>query len=204
MTAARRNAEVPPIQVMLRQATGDLHKAVEKQTPFFRPGFDRREYAKWLDLMHGFYLQADRAVDESSFAAATGWQYVPRCNLIARDLQLVVARAPDAPPDRAGVLVSLQKLRGIGEIAGMLYVVEGSALGGKVLLDVLGRSAGVTASTGASFFAPHGDNPFPRWGQYVQVLSGLANGCDIEQEVVFGARAAFSTLHDWIAEAWAS
>ena len=51
---------IPPVLVSLRTATGEIHRAVERLTPFFRPDFDRDGYLKWLHLMQGFYGVAEQ------------------------------------------------------------------------------------------------------------------------------------------------
>lgn len=194
---------VPPVLVALREATRDSHKSVERLTPFFRPDFDQPAYLRWLDLMYGFYRHIDAAVDHSAFCAATGWQYEPRCGLIERDISLLANRSPHAPSDPGSVLAGLRGLTQVSEIAGLLYVVEGSALGGEILLKVLGRSAGVSAASGASFFAPHGSHPQLRWADYVQLLGHLGSTPEFEQDAVRGAVTTFTVLQSWIGSLWA-
>ena len=194
--------DVPPVLAALRQATHASHKSVERLTPFFRSDFDRSAYLRWLDLMHGFYHRIDGLVERSNFACATGWQYQARCELIVRDIALLADRPPLPFCEPSGVLSGVQSLAGVGEIAGMLYVVEGSALGGQVLLKVLGRSAGVTATQGASFFVPHGDPPQPRWAEYVQLLANLSAAPGFEPDAVCGAVTTFTALQDLIGQAW--
>lgn len=199
-----RVESAPQILIALREATGQTHKAVEKLTPFFQAGFNRQSYLRWLDLMNGFYRVVDRTVDRSSFITECSWHYAVRCELIAQDLAYLADRAPEEPADTTGILGPLQTIRTSGEVAGMLYVVEGSSLGGKVLLAVLGKSAGVTATAGASFFAPNGNNPQPRWSEYVQLLKNLTSKPGNERDVLHGAKTTFTVLHDWILEKWIS
>lgn len=193
---------VPAVVLALRESTHDFHRGVEKLTPFFRKDFDQPAYLRWLDLMQGFYDPIDHLVEESAFSSSTGWDYKPRRILIADDVQLLAHRNPAAPRDTSKVLGEMGRLSSVGEIAGMLYVVEGSALGGKVLLKVLERSAGVTAALGASFFAPHGELPHIRWAEYVQLLTTLSADPAFERHAVRGAVTTFKALHDWIVQEW--
>jgi heme oxygenase len=202
MTTTAANAQASPILTALRAATHDSHKAVERLTPFFRADFDRTAYLRWLDAMHGFYRVLDAAVAASGFVTHTGWQYLERSALIGRDLAALAERAPAAPLDPHGVLAPLAGMRSIGEVGGMLYVVEGSALGGKVLLKVLERGAAVTADAGAGFFAPHGEQPHLRWSEYVALLERLALSATFQQDAVAGAEATFNALLNWVTEVW--
>lgn len=191
---------IPPVLVSLRTATGEIHKAVERLTPFFRPDFDRDGYLKWLHLMHGFYGVAEHAIKSSRFDTDTDWAYVSRRALIEQDLATLSATMPEAQLDSTGVLSALQKLRETPEIAGMLYVIEGSALGGNVLQKMLSRKAMVTPKLGASFFAPHGDEPNARWRDYVRLLAHLSTTANVEKAIVDSAVTTFNALQNWIVE----
>ena len=191
---------IPSVLVALRQATQQSHKAVERMTPFFAEGFNQASYLHWLELMHGFYSSVDAVVIQSGFTAATGWHYIPRCSLIEADVLALTGQGVKALPDHGNVLVDVKELHNISEVAGMLYVVEGSALGGEVLMKVLGRKVGVSAAAGASFFAPHGNDPRPMWGNYVQLLAQLASSGNAEDDVVRGAVTCFTALQKWIGQ----
>ncbi|MEY4250724.1 MAG: hypothetical protein RJA87_2357 [Pseudomonadota bacterium] len=188
----------PSVLIALRAATAESHKTVERLTPFFRPDFGRDGYLKWLHLMHGFYGVAEQAIACSDFGLATGWSYTSRRDLIERDLEMLSAPKAQPQSDRGEVLKPLQQLHQTAEIAGMLYVIEGSALGGNVLQKMLHRKAKVTPQLGASFFAPHGDDPNARWRDFVQLLSKLGTTPDMERDIVDGAVVTFNALQDWI------
>lgn len=192
------STDLPPVLTAVRLATNGTHKSVEQLTPFFRPDFDRPAYLRWLHLMHGFYRRVDALVVQAGFTSLTGWHYVPRCELIMNDLAVLGDTPPSEAADPGGVLDPMQVLKSVGELAGLLYVVEGSALGGKVLLKVLERSVGVRATSGASFFAPHGEMPQVHWGDYVQLLARLSGDKVTENEIVKGAVTTFKAFQAWI------
>ena len=198
------NHKAAPIPVLecLRAATRESHRALEQLTPFFTPSFDRPAYLRWLDLMHGFYGRVDAAVAASGFCADTGWQYVPRTRLIANDLHALAGREPAPPGDPSGLLGRITALRTPGEIAGLLYVVEGSTLGGAVILASLARLQGVTAGAGGTTFAPHGANPRARWDEYVQLLSRLSDEPGMQEDAAASAETAFLVLRDWVTHFW--
>ena len=192
--------KIPSVLVSLRQATQQSHKAVERMTPFFAADFNQASYLHWLELMHGFYSCVDAIVNQSGFTSATGWHYIPRLSLIEADIHALTGQGFKTLPDHGNVLADVKELHSIGEVAGMLYVVEGSALGGEVLMKVLGRKVGVSAASGASFFAPHGNDPRPIWGNYVQLLAQLTSSGNAEDDMVRGAVTCFSALQRWIGQ----
>jgi heme oxygenase len=202
MATPTASAPVPAVLTALRAATHDAHKAVEQLTPFFRADFDRAAYLRWLDVMYGFYLRVDATVRASGFLVESRWTYLERCRLIERDVALLAARAPVAPADARALLAPLTALTQPAAVAGLLYVVEGSTLGGKVLLNVLARRAAVSADAGASFFAPHGESPHLRWADYVALLARMSVSPAWTQAAVHGAETTFTVLQAWLREVW--
>jgi heme oxygenase len=200
--SALKNQEIPSILIGLRNATQSCHKNLEKLSPFFNADFDRAAYLRWLDLMNGFYRGIDQAVLLSGFTAMTDWQYEPRCGLIVRDIASLDNRLPYELPDQNHILANIKKLTRTGEVAGMLYVIEGAVLGGRVLMKTLHLKAGVTATTGASFFLPYGEYPEPHWADYVKLLAQLTTNSALEEEVIYGAVTTFNTLQDWVKQGW--
>jgi heme oxygenase len=64
-----------------------------------------------------------------------------------------------------------------GELAyawGAFYVLEGSSLGGRVILKSLPSSLGVTEQQGASYFAGYGKGTGPMWQQFLKQLEAFA------------------------------
>lgn len=197
-----QNQAVPTILLALRHATHNSHKSLEKLTPFFQADFDRAAYLRWLDLMHGFYRMVDHVVLRSRFSVTTHWQYQPRCGLISRDIASLADRLPSESYDPSDILADIMKLNQTGEVAGMLYVVEGSALGGQIIMKTLQLKVGVTDLMGATFFLPYGNSPHSNWAEYVQLLAELTVNSEQDEAVIYGAVTTFNTLQNWVKQEW--
>ena len=79
-------------------ATAEMHKAVERQTPFFAPGFDRPSYVRWLDVMHPFYREVDQVVVASGFRDAFGTRvFTPKETAVLVELGYDIG-SKQAPP----------------------------------------------------------------------------------------------------------
>ena len=87
------------------------------------------------------------------------------------------AAAPEAPPP----------VGSLGEALGLLYVLEGSTLGGKVIRRQVEASGGDMA--GLTFLDPYGAQAGERWRSFLAVLDRAA-GAEPEGAVA-GARAGF-------------
>lgn len=114
----------------------------------------------------------------------------PRTPLLLGDLE-ALAEVP-APP-AAGVPAMLARLATPAQRAGAVYVLEGSSLGGQVILRHLLARFGEPARGCAAYFDPNGVDRGRVWRDVLARLrtaSGLAHA-----EVVDGALAVFETMH---------
>lgn len=83
---------------------------------------------------------------------------------------------------------------------GLLYVLEGSALGGRVVLRRIGPALGVDEMTGASFFAGPAwpAPPLERWRAFGRAADAfLAAEPGSRRAIIESAVAAFEGLHRW-------
>jgi heme oxygenase len=76
------------------------------------------------------------------------------------------------------------------EALGLVYVLEGSTLGGQVIRRAA-RAAG-TDLTGLSFLDPYGAKVGERWRAFLAVVAAEAATREAEDAVVRGARAGFA------------
>lgn len=171
----------------LREATQSQHEALERRTDVIGRLLTprgRREVVAGFHRLHAgledgiaVWLAGDLALD---FDARR------RTVLLEADLGVVGGRAQavsDAPI-----------ANGRGEALGQLYVLEGSALGGKVIRKAVLQQGGDLA--GLSFLDPYGDALAVRWRAFLAVVGREA---DIDP-MVAGARAAFAYAESCLAQ----
>lgn len=183
----------------LRAATRELHEATES-LPFaarlMAPDLGREDYARTLARMLGVIGPLEAAVMEADRDGALGFQPLPQGGSIIADLFRLgwdegrVASLPLAPLppglDRAPAA------------AGVVYLLDGSLLGGRVVARRLRDSLGPGVAGNLSF---HADDPAAsrQWQRCRAWLDGLpapwADGAEA------GALSAFAALRDWMAAA---
>lgn len=82
---------------------------------------------------------------------------------------------------------------------GRLYVVEGSALGGRVLASRLDGLLGPDGTEGRRFFSGRAaPDPLP-WPAFCGLLEAQGARADVDA-VIEGAETTFHALSDWLAE----
>ena len=199
-TEARQVDAPADVLTRIRAQTRELHRSVERRVPLFDPGLDLPAYVGWLRLMGAFHARVEQALQAAGFEAATGWTHRSRAELAAQDLA-ALGLQPDGIDHADRCFAGLELPATVPGLAGALYVVEGSALGARVILKQVGRQLGLSAQHGASFLAPHGEDPGPRWSACLELLHALARDDARADAIVAGAVQTFGAL-DQAAARW--
>lgn len=155
----------------LMQGTRDLHARLDRGIGALQ---SEGEYRRFLIGSHAF-----RAALEPALKPACGWQALelaPALRADLADMGLSVAPAPAAP-----------RLDGIAAQAGALYVVEGSALGARLLYR-RAQALGLGAAHGARHLAAQ-TSETRRWGRFLEWLE--TSGADPAQALA-AANAVFA------------
>lgn len=193
-------SESVDIMQALRTATDAIHKSVERKTPFFKKGFDRPQYVRWLGDMVGFYSSFERALTHSGLLAQKGWNYHSRINLLFEDLRQL------GQPERAHATKTNRHVAAILPLhnhpiaAGALYVIEGSALGGQILASRVLKALEISLENGGSFFQPNGPEPRVQWQQFQTQVRGMAVSPQDRQDIVLGAVSTFYAFDAWLTQ----
>jgi heme oxygenase len=186
-----RDARHAGLRYRLRDATADAHARLDAQLETF----DLRQlsdYRRFLEISAAALLPLEAALVEAGVERVfPDWPSRSRTRALLADLDRTggVARplpAPDAL-DFAGIL-------------GTMYVLEGSRLGARLLLeDVLQSSDAVVA--GATAYLGHGAGR-PLWQSFVESLERHAASLDEDTRAIAGARRAFGLFEDAVARTY--
>lgn len=172
-SSAAVSALTDPAQA-LRAATRDLHHVVDHHpllAPLVREGLTRQQYGRALRALLWLYgpLQESLALGAAKFGG--GYELADRVSWLRSDLAFL-GIAADMPRDAWDAPVPTSP----AALAGMLYVVEGSTLGGQVIARQLAASLGVGAVTGATFFNGWGEKTAARWQAFHAHAVSLTGG----------------------------
>jgi len=106
-----------------------------------------------------------------------------RSPLIAEGIGILGQEVLPARADTLGIFTR-------AEAFGALYVLEGSSLGGRVILKELKRR-GVSLA-GLGFLDPYGDNTGPRWQSFLAILEREVASGEQQCDAVTGALSTFA------------
>lgn len=105
-----------------------------------------------------------------------------RTGRLAEDLKTLGLDAPEEPREAPAAA-------SVGEALGLLYVLEGSTLGGRVIRRSLeGQGSDMV---GLSFLDPYGERTGERWRSFLTVLDDAVRTPEAADDAVRGACAGF-------------
>jgi len=185
-----------PLLQYLRQATYSSHHQIEQNTRLARllqPNLTLVNYQEVLARMLGFLEPLEQAIDASPEASRiyAGLGKRSKTPWLIQDLLSLghsvqsIADIPRATPQELPAVTSLAKS------AGVLYVLEGSTLGGQLISRHLNHNLGLTSDRGGRFYAGYGAENGRMWGQFRHWLNSLSLE---ESQVHQAARAAVRTF----------
>lgn len=185
----------------IRQITRPYHEAVERRVDLLRPGLTLDTYRSLLRRFLGFYHPLERALLTFDHWQPLGLDMRERCK--ARFLERDLASLPTEREPSDSFLPECEDLptvRTFPQALGCAYVLEGSTLGGQVVLRHLHQAFGIDADTGAAFFNSYGPQRVgPMWRAFCDALERAAPNDRDQAEVVDAARDTFVKIDQWFA-----
>lgn len=159
----------------LRSATADCHRTVDEIYSLAKLD-DRLSYSKFLRAQSAAYLPIETALDRAGIAdVVDDWPQRIRTPLLIRDLAELGVERP--------ALFGSPAIAGEPEMLGALYVLEGSRLGGKILMRA------VPASFPASFLSWESS---ATWRAFLTQLDQILDTEERRGRAIDAARNVFS------------
>jgi heme oxygenase len=168
----------PPAVIQLRSATDELHRRIEEKSaiiPRLSDPARRRDVIRRYAALH---IPADEAL------APCLW------DMAGLDFPLRSRTSLLAPFAGKGPLPAFPRPMSRAEALGMLYVLEGSTLGGRLILRTL-ADRGI-ADPNLAFLDPYGAQTGARWRGFLSVLTReTGDDPQITAQAIRGAQTAF-------------
>ncbi|GEL69027.1 biliverdin-producing heme oxygenase [Myxococcus virescens] len=185
----------------LKSETRPHHERTEAQVRLMDADLTPTAYRRHLEALHGFYVPLEARLAGLGLEAVPGLSVHARWKvpLLKEDLRALGHDA--ASLERLPHCAGLPSLAGVPEALGCLYVLEGSTLGGQLILRHLRRHFDGVSLGDFSFFRAYGDEVGPRWrafGDAVNQASISATEDTFDARVVTGAQDTFDAFADWL------
>ena len=178
----------------LREATNGAHQRLEARLDILVRVGARAGRRALVGRFHGLHAGAE-AVLEPLLAGLPGLDYAARRRSAMLQEDLGALGAEPGPPFLIAAPAS------VPEALGLLYVLEGSALGGKVIRKAL--AARGQDMTGLSFLDHYGPEVGARWRSFLTVLDRESTEGDeaAMAAAVRGGLAGFAHAEAWLCPA---
>jgi heme oxygenase len=148
------------VVLALRQATRDLHGQLEDSSVFsclMKQDVTLRDYIEALRVLHRIYVAVEPELIRGLKFIDGDYCYLPRLPLLRKDLECL--QVPLAADDARLVVQPADNARTLA----LLYVVEGSALGGQLLLRQLQSALGASVQGALAFYGLGGSLNGQHW-----------------------------------------
>lgn len=152
------------------------------------------EYATYLSRM----LPLHQAIEEQLFPQLKNiFQDIDerkKADLIRKDLE----QLPPTSVRSKAFTADLSFTNSLPGALGMMYVMEGSALGGKVILKQLQKTLPEEVFKNAThYFSVYGDQIGKMWMRFLNNFSDAVIANKMEDEVINGAKNSFEQIRLW-------
>lgn len=202
-TALQMSTEDDSPIATVKRATSDAHRRVEDVITgrfFERSEFDRSDFRELLATYYGLYNPLETVLGPASDAYLEAFQYRLRAPRIAEDLRTIGCTERDIQRLPALERARLVEPGSLHELLGALYVVEGAALGNRVIRRMLEPMLGGLISRAGSFFHDDAVATGERWERFRSVFNRRVDSEEALRVAVRVARATFVSYQEWFHE----
>ena len=161
------------VRSLLRQATELNHERLNRHSllaGLLQPDYSLANYRTLLQALLQIYHPLELAVLSFLDAHPGVFDYRSRLKTpnLLQDLAFLQSRGPSMP-----ATPSLPNVAGLGELVGILYVIEGSTLGGQLIAKSLEKHLGLSHEQGARFFHGYGEKTAAMWLGFIRFSDGI-------------------------------
>lgn len=180
----------------LKICTEGEHRSIEAAVNFKEITSSSESYSELLKKFYGYYLPIEKLLVEFMVPLkeiGINLSERTKVNFLEHDLKLM-----GITPSAENQCKDLPKLRNVYEALGVLYVLEGSTLGGQVIHKYLMERNNFIRKNELQFHLGYKDQTIQMWNQFKTILNSIPG--DHEAEVITAAKNTFSTLKNWITQ----
>lgn len=173
------------VSTNIKEATKDAHVALEKQVvQRLKSIRSNADYAALLKYFYAYFNHVEKAIAPYiTENLLPDYKERRNSNYIKNDILALGSKIEDLPATTVPVIDNAVKA------LGALYVMEGSIMGGSIIVKML-EKGGVT--DGVSFFSGYGEATGPMWQTFVSVMNREAVSDAQQADMIQAANETFS------------
>lgn len=183
----------------LRQETAESHQKLEHNPlskALLNPSVSVKDYQSYLAALFGVTIACEDQVFPAISNVITDLSGRYKSRLIIGDL--LATGLSEAEID--ALPVHRFEFSSIAEALGIMYVLEGSTLGGKILYRHVHEVLGLTPENGASYFWGYGAQTGNLWKSFISSLAQFVDEQEERDEVIASAKNTFTIIDSWLGQ----
>src|ERR1700744_663991 len=176
----------------LKENTYPEHQASEKKMILALKRIEKKEdYVHLLNWLYGFYGPTEALIQKHLTP-----ELLPDIDLrIRAEYLLWDIRQSGLPNPEFDICRELPAVDSVEQAIGVLYVLKGSTLGGRIIAGMMQRQLGATTPTG--YFNGYGEENSRMWQAYKEFLDQPRTS-EQQTAILEAAKATFITFKTWI------
>ena len=183
------------LRTRLRDATAPLHKQLNQQpllAALLGKELTLADYQQLLGTYYSLYHQLEVAIKLYISQQPIAFDYQPRykTTLLLNDLSYW-----HITPEPLRCQIDLPEITSLGQLLGILYVLEGSTLGANFIAQHLKLSYGYTRSTGSDFFSGYGEQTQSHWQSFICYINSFSEQTDLATIAIASACLSFACFN---------
>ncbi|MFB6264285.1 MAG: biliverdin-producing heme oxygenase [Bradymonadaceae bacterium] len=187
----------------IRDRTGAAHDRVEAvmSARFFDvDSFDVDRFRELLVAYYGLYRPLDRRLERRIEELMPDFEHRDRAGRLASDLETIGMEPAAIDQLPVASLAAMPALETAPALAGCLYVVEGSALGKRVIRRDLAADLGDDLLGADAFFADRPEETSRRWQAFREHFRRRVDRSEALEAAVQSASSTFRVYTEWFDE----
>ena len=181
---------------LLRNTTAQLHQSLHEH-PLLVELFQHTSIEAYRKVLHGFLMFYESAephlVESASRLGVAAWYPEPvRTKWLMHDLETLSSTRRNHDP--TATTMNPHRLSDMGQLVGCLYVIKGSALGGRSILNELSGRSFVECSN--RFFTGDGEQTLQLWRQFQEFANETCRDAAEQQAASVSARQTFISIRE--------
>jgi heme oxygenase len=183
----------------LRQETAESHQRLEDNPlskAILHPSVLIQDYQTYLAALFGVTIACEDQVFPAISHVITDLAGRYKSRLIIDDL--LATGLTEAEVD--ALPVYRFEFSSAAEALGIMYVLEGSTLGGKVLFRHIHEVLGLSPENGASYFWGYGSQTGNLWKSFISSLTQFVDEHEERDAVIHSAKKTFTIIDNWLGQ----
>ena len=178
----------------LKKETQEAHLETEKLIiPKIKKTRTIEDYSKLLDIFYGYFKPL-----EDRIALFINPHLLPDFEERRKAQAIVKDKEHLGVNTNVNVSADLPMVANLNQALGVMYVLEGSTLGGVHISGMIKKNLGIDNDRGLSFFSGYGNETMEKWESFKQLLNNHPQQKEDEEEVIATANNTFLQFKEWI------